>query len=106
VSSFGYINKDQATDKIVGAIWHVLEGKVHLSDAMAEKCCTVPSARTEKKSHARRARWPTASYSPIFQHPLRGVAGQLRAIAQVQLLPNAVTAGLDRLDAQVRRSPA
>src|SRR5437899_1901145 len=33
----GYINKDQATDKIVEAIRRVLEGKVYLSDTMAEK---------------------------------------------------------------------
>jgi len=31
------INKDQATDKIVEAIRRVLQGKVYLSDAMAEK---------------------------------------------------------------------
>lgn len=35
--ALGYINKDQATDKIVEAIRRVLEGKVFLSDAMAEK---------------------------------------------------------------------
>jgi len=35
--ALGYINKDQATDKIVDAIRRVLEGKVYLSDAMAEK---------------------------------------------------------------------
>ena len=35
--ALGYINKDQATDKIVEAIRRVLEGKVYLSDVMAEK---------------------------------------------------------------------
>jgi len=35
--ALGYINKDQATDKIIEAIRRVLEGKVYLSDAMAEK---------------------------------------------------------------------
>jgi len=35
--ALGYINKDQATDKIVDAIRRVLAGKVYLSDAMAEK---------------------------------------------------------------------
>jgi DNA-binding NarL/FixJ family response regulator len=35
--ALGYINKDQATDKIVLAIRRVLEGKVYLSDTMAEK---------------------------------------------------------------------
>jgi DNA-binding NarL/FixJ family response regulator len=35
--ALGYINKDQATDKIVEAIRRVLEGKVYLSEAMAEK---------------------------------------------------------------------
>src|SRR5262249_5605342 len=44
-------------------------------------------------------RWPT---SPILQHPLRGVAGQLRAVPQVQFGPNAVAVSLDRLDAQVQ----
>jgi DNA-binding NarL/FixJ family response regulator len=35
--ALGYVNKDQATDKIVDAIRRVLEGKVYLSDEMAEK---------------------------------------------------------------------
>jgi DNA-binding NarL/FixJ family response regulator len=35
--ALGYINKDQATDKIVEAIRRVLEGKVYLSHEMAEK---------------------------------------------------------------------
>ena len=35
--ALGYINKDQATDKIIEAIRRVLEGNVFLSDAMAEK---------------------------------------------------------------------
>jgi len=35
--ALGYVNKDQATDKIVEAIRRVLQGKVYLSDAMAEK---------------------------------------------------------------------
>lgn len=35
--ALGYINKDQATDKIIDAIRRVLEGKVFLSDEMAEK---------------------------------------------------------------------
>lgn len=35
--ALGYINKDQATDKIIEAIRRVLEGKVYLSDEMAEK---------------------------------------------------------------------
>jgi DNA-binding NarL/FixJ family response regulator len=35
--ALGYINKDQATDKIIEAIRRVLEGKVYLSDTMAEK---------------------------------------------------------------------
>ncbi|MGP0067299.1 MAG: response regulator transcription factor [Isosphaeraceae bacterium] len=34
--ALGYINKDQATDKIVEAIRRVREGRVYLSDAMAE----------------------------------------------------------------------
>ena len=35
--ALGYINKDQATDRIVEAIRRVLEGKVYLSDEVAEK---------------------------------------------------------------------
>jgi len=34
--ALGYINKDQATDKIVDVIRQVLEGKVYLSDAMVQ----------------------------------------------------------------------
>jgi DNA-binding NarL/FixJ family response regulator len=34
--ALGYVNKDQATDKIVEGIRRVLEGKVYLSDAMIE----------------------------------------------------------------------
>src|SRR5579871_5134817 len=35
--ALGYVNKDQATDMIIEAIRRVLEGKVFVSDAMAEK---------------------------------------------------------------------
>jgi DNA-binding NarL/FixJ family response regulator len=35
--ALGYINKDQATDRIVDAIRRVLEGKVWLSEGMAER---------------------------------------------------------------------
>lgn len=35
--AMGYVNKDQATDKIVEAIQDVLEGKIYLSDAVAQK---------------------------------------------------------------------
>jgi DNA-binding NarL/FixJ family response regulator len=35
--ALGYVNKDQATDRIVEAIRRVLAGKVWLSEAMAEK---------------------------------------------------------------------
>ncbi|MGE5192770.1 MAG: response regulator transcription factor [Deltaproteobacteria bacterium] len=34
--AMGYINKDQATDKIVEAIQQVLDGKIYLSDALAQ----------------------------------------------------------------------
>jgi DNA-binding NarL/FixJ family response regulator len=37
VGALGYITKDQATDRIVEAIRRVLEGRVWLSDAMAER---------------------------------------------------------------------
>jgi DNA-binding NarL/FixJ family response regulator len=47
--ALGYINKDQATDKIVEAIHRVLQGKVYLSDEMAERLLqrTVGSERQE-----------------------------------------------------------
>jgi DNA-binding NarL/FixJ family response regulator len=35
--ALGYVNKDQATDKIIDAIQHVLEGKVYVSETLAEK---------------------------------------------------------------------
>ena len=35
--ALGYINKEQATEKIVDAIRRVLEGKIYLSEAMTEK---------------------------------------------------------------------
>jgi DNA-binding NarL/FixJ family response regulator len=35
--ALGYINKDQATDRIVDAIRRVREGKIYLSDEMAER---------------------------------------------------------------------
>jgi DNA-binding NarL/FixJ family response regulator len=35
--ALGYVNKDQATDKILEAIRRVWEGKVYLSDTMAER---------------------------------------------------------------------
>ncbi len=35
--AMGYINKEQATGKIIEAIRHVLDGKIYLSPAMAEK---------------------------------------------------------------------
>lgn len=37
LGALGYINKDQATDKIVEAIRRVLQGKIWLSEAMAER---------------------------------------------------------------------
>ena len=35
--ALGYVNKDQATDRIVDAIRRVLKGKVYLSDELAER---------------------------------------------------------------------
>jgi DNA-binding NarL/FixJ family response regulator len=35
--ALGYVNKDQATDRIIEAIRRVLEGKVYLSEAMTER---------------------------------------------------------------------
>jgi DNA-binding NarL/FixJ family response regulator len=47
--ALGYVNKDQATDRIVEAIRRVREGKVYLSDAMAERLLqrAVGGARAE-----------------------------------------------------------
>jgi DNA-binding NarL/FixJ family response regulator len=47
--ALGYVNKDQATDRIVAAIRRVLAGKVYLSEAMAERMLqrTVGGAREE-----------------------------------------------------------
>jgi DNA-binding NarL/FixJ family response regulator len=35
--ALGYVNKDQATDQIIAAIRRVQEGKIYLSDALAER---------------------------------------------------------------------
>jgi DNA-binding NarL/FixJ family response regulator len=50
--ALGYINKDQATDKIVEAIRQVLSGKVWLSETMAERMLqrTVGAGRKEVAS--------------------------------------------------------
>src|SRR6185369_9439696 len=47
--ALGYVNKDQATDRIVEAIRQVLKGKVYLSEAMTERLLhrTVAGAREE-----------------------------------------------------------
>lgn len=48
--ALGYINKDQATDKIVEAIRRVLTGKIWLSEAMAESL--LQRAVGRKQEHA------------------------------------------------------
>ena len=61
--ALGYINKDQATDKIVEGIRRVLEGKVYLSDAMVETMLHRTVGGSERKSRVRRStRWPIASW--------------------------------------------
>ena len=40
--------------------------------------------------------------SAVLQRPLRGVVGKCGTVAQVQLRPDAVSVGLDRLDAEVQ----
>jgi DNA-binding NarL/FixJ family response regulator len=52
--ALGYVNKDQATDRIVEATRRVLEGKVYLSEAMSERLLqrAVGGARAEV------TRWP------------------------------------------------
>jgi len=55
VGALGYINKDQATEKIVEAIRRVLEGKVYLSEGMADKLLQ----RSVGKSQTETSRSPT-----------------------------------------------
>jgi DNA-binding NarL/FixJ family response regulator len=47
--AMGYVNKDQATDRIIDAIRQVLAGKVYLSEAMTERVLqrTVGEGQTE-----------------------------------------------------------
>jgi DNA-binding NarL/FixJ family response regulator len=47
--ALGYVNKDQATDKIVEAIRRVREGKVYLSDTMAERMLHRAVGREQEK---------------------------------------------------------
>ena len=54
--ALGYINKDQATDKIVEAIRRVLEGKVYLSEAMAETMLHRTVGGDREEAHAFAAR--------------------------------------------------
>ena len=54
--ALGYINKDQATDKIVEGIRRVLEGKVYLSDAMVRDDVAPHRRRGARGSHAFAAR--------------------------------------------------
>ena len=61
--ALGYVNKDQATDKIVEGIRRVLEGKVYLSDAMVETMLQRAVGGGAKKACVRRStRWPIASW--------------------------------------------
>lgn len=67
--ALGYINKDQATDKIIEAIRRVLEGKVYLSDAMAEKMLhrAVLADQTEDFQLAigQRVEWRARDFFPV-----------------------------------------
>ena len=54
--ALGYVNKDQATDKIVEGIRRVLEGKVYLSDAMVESMLQRIRRRRAQRKHAFAAR--------------------------------------------------
>ena len=54
--ALGYVNKDQATDKIVEGIRRVLEGKVYLSDAMVETMLQRTVGGERRGSHAFAAR--------------------------------------------------
>ena len=53
--ALGYINKDQATDKIVEGIRRVLEGKVYLSDAMVQAMLHRTVGGEREKSYVRRS---------------------------------------------------
>ena len=53
--ALGYINKDQATDRIIEAIRRVLAGKVYLSEAMAERMLQRPVGRRERRASAHRS---------------------------------------------------
>jgi DNA-binding NarL/FixJ family response regulator len=61
--TLGYVNKDQATDQIVVAILHVLDGKVYLSDTMAERMLhrAVGGGKPPSAAH-RLIRSPTGSW--------------------------------------------
>ena len=61
--ALGYINKDQATDKIIEGIRRVLEGNVYLSDTMVQTMLhrTVRRGRENVTGH-RSTRWPIASW--------------------------------------------
>jgi DNA-binding NarL/FixJ family response regulator len=48
--ALGYVNKDQATDKIIEGIRRVLAGKVFLSDAMAETLLQRTVGDTQKEN--------------------------------------------------------
>jgi DNA-binding NarL/FixJ family response regulator len=50
--ALGYVNKDQATDKIVEAIRRVLEGKVYLSETMTERLLSRAVGVGEAASHS------------------------------------------------------
>ena len=59
--ALGYVNKDQATEKIVDAIRQVLAGKVYVSDALAERllhravgCSQTPVTRSPVEALADR----------------------------------------------------
>ena len=81
--ALGYINKDQATDKIVEGIRRVLEGKVYLSDAMVETMLRRTVGGGRRRSHAFAAR--RAGRSRVgglsLDRPGREDRGDCRAIA-------------------------
>jgi DNA-binding NarL/FixJ family response regulator len=47
--AMGYLNKDQATDKIIEAIRQVLQGKIYVSEAIAERMLRRAAGRVEEE---------------------------------------------------------
>ena len=71
--AMGYISKEESTQKIVGAIHRVLEGKVYLSERMADRLLHRVTGGSVDRSPDRESRRPRTSSlrddRPGTQHP-------------------------------------